>query len=162
MLSTYTIDIIAIFVGLIVILLMFYFWFNGNEEKYKTARTIKWTIIVFESYFSMPVLGHLTYALLYIMLMPVMVTLHVVAFIVSKLTDEPSMPHIIGVITAIIGFIPVIGWLLHITTLVTIFGGLDYNEKANGKMLIRDKNIEAMVKKQREKKLNKNEYKDNL
>lgn len=126
------IAILTVIIGGILMLITT--WYRVNNGKFITVRVLKWIIMVFEGLFSMPIFGHLMYILTFIVVAPLMLTLHATTFHLSKKINEPSYPHNIGMITVAVAFIPIAGWFSHMLTLNAIMYGADnYKETSNFK-----------------------------
>ncbi|EGK08254.1 hypothetical protein ACFQ49_13750 [Kroppenstedtia eburnea] len=85
-----------------------------------TARILKWISGILEAVLAIPVLGGLIvlgngYAPLGVMLI-----LHIITMAVSSQAGVKKHGSILGIITSCLGWIPVLGWILHAVTAIAL------------------------------------------
>jgi hypothetical protein len=92
-----------------------------TQPKKEKAIVILWIIcLVFEGVLSLPILGGvIVLSLLWIPLI-YMFLLHTAALIVGYRSKEKMYPSIIGLCAAVLGWIPILGWMLHVCTVVAL------------------------------------------
>jgi len=85
------------------------------------ARTLKWITGAFEAVLGIPILGGLivlgfSWTPLFVMLI-----LHIVTLVFTKVEkDGPAVGSILGIITSCVGWIPILGMIMHILTAVCL------------------------------------------
>lgn len=78
------------------------------------SRVLKWITGAFEIFLGIPVLGGaIIISTLYIPLL-VMLILHIVTLILSAQNNEPKYGSIVGIVTSLVAWIPVLGMIMHI------------------------------------------------
>jgi uncharacterized membrane protein len=89
------------------------------------AKFLRWAMFLYEGFLAIPILGgwfiiHNHYSPLWIALL-----LHVFASIIGFKSKQSIVGHASGVVTSILGFIPIVGWILHcVTTVILLVEGI--------------------------------------
>jgi len=85
------------------------------------SRILKWITGIFEALLGIPVLGG--WYILANLWTPlfVMLILHIVTLILTKRDRGSGIGSILGIITSVIGWIPIIGMIMHIITAIALF-----------------------------------------
>ncbi|MDQ0493812.1 hypothetical protein [Paenibacillus brasilensis] len=78
------------------------------------SKTLKWITGGLELFLAIPVLGGLivvnsAYTVLFFMLI-----FHIVTLVLSVTNREPFYGSILGIVTSVVGWIPIVGWLMHL------------------------------------------------
>ncbi|MGW9530780.1 hypothetical protein ACWHAM_24240 [Paenibacillus terrae] len=78
------------------------------------SRTLKWITGGIEIFLAIPVLGGLivlnsAYTVLFIMMI-----FHIVTLVLSVINKEAYYGSILGIVTSVVGWIPIVGWLMHL------------------------------------------------
>jgi hypothetical protein len=78
------------------------------------SKTLKWITGGLELFLAIPVLGGLlvvnsAYTILFFMLI-----FHIVTLVLSVTNRESYYGSILGIVTSVIGWIPIVGWLMHL------------------------------------------------
>lgn len=84
------------------------------------AKLFKWVSFAYESFLAIPIIGGLfIFANFWTPLLYAFI-LHLVTFILCKKYKLSGAGNIAGMITSILGTIPIIGWLLHCVTSIIL------------------------------------------
>ncbi|WP_276358407.1 hypothetical protein [Cohnella caldifontis] len=81
-----------------------------------SSRVLKWVTGAFEIFLGIPVLGGLIIIGTYYTPLFVMFVLHVITLILSAKNKEAKYGSVLGIVTSLIGWIPIVGMILHIIT----------------------------------------------
>lgn len=89
-----------------------------------TSRILKLISAILELILAIPVLGGLivlgfAWTPLFLMLV-----LHVVTLVFSANERTEKYPSIVGIVTSVLGWIPFLGWLMHVVTTVLLFAAV--------------------------------------
>jgi len=80
------------------------------------SRVLKWITGAFEVFLAIPVVGAAVVMGSAYTALGVMFILHVITLILSAKNKEPFYGSILGVITSVLAWIPLLGWILHLIT----------------------------------------------
>lgn len=84
-------------------------------------RTLKLVTAIAESVLAIPVLGGILVLASFWSLLGVMLILHIITLILSIKAGKSKYGSIIGIVANAIGWIPVVGWIMHIATAITLW-----------------------------------------
>ncbi|MFS0655375.1 hypothetical protein [Bacillus sp. 179-C3.3 HS] len=94
------------------------------------SRTMKWITGIFEACLAIPVIGGLFIISNGYTPLLVMLILHIITLVLSKRDQGPIIGSIVGIITSCLGWIPIVGFILHIiTAFILIITALIHDEK---------------------------------
>ena len=79
-----------------------------------SSKVLKWITGAFEIFLGIPVLGGLIIIGTYYTPLFVMFILHIVTLILSTKNREAKYGSILGIVTSLVGWIPIVGMILHI------------------------------------------------
>lgn len=85
-----------------------------------TSKTLKWVSGGLEALLGIPVLGGLIIISLAWTPLILMLILHIVTLVFTSQENGNKVPSILGIITSCIGWIPVVGMILHIITAILL------------------------------------------
>ncbi|WHY74589.1 hypothetical protein [Fictibacillus enclensis] len=80
------------------------------------TRILKWVAGGLEAFWGIPILGGMFIVSLYWTPLVIMLALHIVSLILTIKDGRKRTGHILGIIASGVGFIPVVGMILHIIT----------------------------------------------
>ncbi|MEK4291978.1 hypothetical protein [Paenibacillus sp. FSL R5-0914] len=96
------------------------------------AKLFKWGTCVYEAFLALPVLGGLFIIANGWVPLAVAFLLHAVAIVILQRERKPIVGNVLGTITSILAFIPLLGWIMHgITALVLLVEGISSSRQAN-------------------------------
>lgn len=96
------------------------------------AKLFKWGTCVYEAFLALPVLGGLFIIANGWVPLAVAFLLHAVAIVTLQRERKPIVGNVLGIITSILAFIPLLGWIMHgITALVLLVEGISSSRQAN-------------------------------
>ncbi|ADU32474.1 membrane protein [Evansella cellulosilytica] len=82
------------------------------------SRILKWVTGGLEAILAIPVLGaSIIIGLLWIPLF-VMLVLHIITLILTKKDGGKTTGSILGIVTSCVGWIPFVGWVMHVLTAI--------------------------------------------
>ncbi|GJM68398.1 hypothetical protein HMSSN036_06140 [Paenibacillus macerans] len=81
-----------------------------------SSRILKWITGAFEIFLGIPFLGGIIIINLFWTPLFVMFILHIITLVLSKKNNEPIYGSVLGIVTSVIGWIPVVGMIMHIIT----------------------------------------------
>lgn len=88
------------------------------ENKMKTSTVLKWVSGGLEAFLAIPFVGGtFVVGLLWTPLIA-MLALHIVTLVFSSRENENKHGSILGIITSAIGWIPIVGWIMHVITAI--------------------------------------------
>ena len=90
-------------------------------------RTIKLITATLETILSVPILGGMIVIMFLWTPLAVMLGLHIAGYITSKDEKKETKGHVVGIIGSSIGWIPFIGWGMHLATAIILWD--EYKEK---------------------------------
>jgi hypothetical protein len=75
---------------------------------------LKWVSGSLELFLAIPILGALVVMGSYYTVLGAMLVLHIVTLVLSKQNNEPIYGSVLGIITSLVAWIPLVGWILHL------------------------------------------------
>ncbi|SDB82255.1 hypothetical protein [Shouchella lonarensis] len=84
------------------------------------SRTLKTLCGSFEAILAIPILGGSIVIFSGYSALPFMLILHIVGLIFAAIHYRQKAGHICGIVTALLGWIPFLGWLLHVITAIVL------------------------------------------
>lgn len=94
----------------------------------KASRILKWVAGGLEALLGIPVLGGTLIVSMVWTPLAIMLVLHIVALILALKSGRKIAGHILGIIASAVGFIPVVGMVMHIVTAVFLLIEAGKNE----------------------------------
>lgn len=86
----------------------------------KNIKILKWIAGGIEAFLSIPILGaSIILSLLWIPL-AIMLALHITILVFCKKEDLPITGNILGIIASALGWVPFVGWIMHILTAIFV------------------------------------------
>ncbi|ATD55001.1 hypothetical protein [Clostridium chauvoei] len=86
----------------------------------KNLKILKWVTGGIEAFLAIPVIGgSFIVSLLWIPL-AVMLALHITILVFCKKENLPITGNILGIIASALGWVPIVGWILHILTAIFV------------------------------------------
>src|SRR5690625_4626811 len=79
-----------------------------------TSRILKWVTGAFEAFLGIPVIGGAFIVSLLWTPLLVMLILHIITLVLTKKDGGPAVGSILGIIASCLGWIPIVGMILHI------------------------------------------------
>lgn len=86
----------------------------------KVSRILKWILFVLEGFFGIPILGGAVILLTGWFPLTLLFVIHAISLVFSIIEKQHKTANIMGLITACIGWIPVLGMTLHIITAIIL------------------------------------------
>ncbi|MEK4220557.1 MULTISPECIES: hypothetical protein [Bacillus] len=83
-----------------------------------TSRVLKWVAGGLEAFWGMPIIGGMIIVSMFWIPLVIMLALHIVSLIIAYKADKKIVGHILGIITSAVGWIPIVGMVMHIITAV--------------------------------------------
>lgn len=84
------------------------------------AKFLKWLSFGYEAFLAIPIVGG-TFILAYGWIpLGVAFILHLITLILAVKENLGKAGSILGLITSVIGLIPVVGWIMHVATAITL------------------------------------------
>ncbi len=95
------------------------------------AKLFKWGTCVYEAFLALPVIGGLFIIANGWVPLAIAFLLHAVAIVILQRERKPIVGNVLGILTSILAFIPIVGWVMHgITALVLLFEGISSSRQA--------------------------------
>lgn len=95
------------------------------------AKLFKWGTFAYEAFLALPLIGGLFIVANGWVPLAIAFLLHAVAIVILQGERKPIVGNVLGIITSIIAFIPIIGWIMHgITAIVLLFEALSSSGQA--------------------------------
>ncbi|PPA72457.1 hypothetical protein [Jeotgalibacillus proteolyticus] len=86
----------------------------------KTSTTLKWITGGLEAFFAIPVLGGIVIVSFSWTPLWIMLGLHIVTLVFAAREFEGRSGSILGIVTSVLGFIPFLGFALHVATSIVL------------------------------------------
>jgi len=80
------------------------------------SRVMKWITGALEIILAIPIMGAAIVMGSFYIALGVMLVLHIVTLILSKNNNEPIYGSVLGIVTSLLAWIPLVGWILHLLT----------------------------------------------
>lgn len=87
------------------------------------SRIMKWITGALEGVLAIPLLGGIIVIGTYYLVLPIMLILHIITLVMTKKDNGALAGSILGIITSVIAWIPLLGWLMHLITAVFLLVG---------------------------------------
>lgn len=95
------------------------------------AKLFKWGTCLYEAFLALPLIGGLFIIANGWVPLAIAFLLHAVAIVVLQREHKPFMGNVLGIITSILAFIPIVGWIMHaITTFILLMEGVSASRQA--------------------------------
>lgn len=86
----------------------------------KTSKVLKWVSGGVEAFLAIPIIGgSIILSLLWTPLLAMLI-LHIITLVYCKQENESTAGSIVGIVTSLIGWIPIVGWIMHVVTAVLL------------------------------------------
>ncbi|GEK57657.1 hypothetical protein CHL76_01000 [Marinococcus halophilus] len=82
----------------------------------ETSRILKWVTGGIELFLGIPIIGGLIIFGTGYLPLQIMLVVHIIALIASIYDKQKKSGNILGIITSVVGYIPVVGMFMHILT----------------------------------------------
>jgi hypothetical protein len=86
----------------------------------KTSKTLKWVSGGIECFLAIPFLGGFVILSMLWIPLGVMFVLHLITLIFCSNENEGKAGSILGIITSVVGWFPILGWIMHLATAITL------------------------------------------
>jgi len=94
------------------------------------AKLLKWGTFAYEAFLALPIIGGLFVVANGWIPLGIAFILHAVAIVVLLRERGPIIGNGIGVVTSIIAFIPILGWIMHaVTAIVLLVEGISASRR---------------------------------
>jgi hypothetical protein len=84
------------------------------------SRTLKLITGIGEAILAIPVLGGIIVLSFSWMPLIIMLVLHIITLVVSANERTSKFPSILGIVTSAVGWIPVVGWFMHLISAIIL------------------------------------------
>jgi hypothetical protein len=88
------------------------------------SNVLKWTSFGLEALLAIPILGGTIILGLYWLPLAFMFILHLVTLILCLQSKTSNYGSVVGIIASVLGWIPVLGWALHVASAVALLVSL--------------------------------------
>ncbi|WP_410513158.1 hypothetical protein PaeBR_01390 [Paenibacillus sp. BR2-3] len=85
-----------------------------------SSRILKWLTGSFELILAIPLLGAAIVIGSWYSVLGLMFVLHLVTLILSSKNREPIYGSVLGIVTSLLAWIPIVGWVLHLITAILL------------------------------------------
>lgn len=82
------------------------------------SRILKWVSGGCEAFLAIPIVGGTFVVGLYWSPLFIMLILHIVTLVLTKRDGGPATGSILGIITSCVGWIPILGWIMHVLSAI--------------------------------------------
>jgi len=86
-----------------------------------TSRTLKWVTGSLELLLGIPVLGGLIVMGFWYVPLAIMLVLHIVTLIISANENHPRYGSVLGIVTSLVAWIPIVGMIMHILSAIFLY-----------------------------------------
>ncbi len=93
-----------------------------------TSRILKWVTGGLEAFWGIPIFGGVMVAGLYWTPLIFMLVFHIVALVITIQVNRKKTGHILGIITSCVGWIPIVGMVMHILSAIFLMLEAGKNE----------------------------------
>lgn len=94
------------------------------------SRVLKWVTGSMEIFLAIPILGAIVVMGTFYTILGVMFVLHIVTLIFTVKNKEPIHGSVLGIITSVIAWIPLVGWVMHLLTGIFLMVAASKTEKS--------------------------------
>ena len=84
------------------------------------SRILKWISGAVEIFLAIPILGGLIVIGTGYTILALTLALHIVTLILSSKNNEPFYGSVLGIVTSVLAWIPILGWILHLISGILI------------------------------------------
>lgn len=84
------------------------------------SQAMKWLTGVFELILAIPVIGGLIVVSSSYSVLGIMLALHIATLVFSVMHKEAKYGSIVGIVTSVLGWIPFVGWFLHLVSAILL------------------------------------------
>lgn len=84
------------------------------------TKSLKWTSFGLEAFLAIPILGGSVILGLYWMPLFIMLIVHIVTLIFSLQDKTSYYGSVVGIVASVLGWIPFVGWALHVAAAITL------------------------------------------
>jgi hypothetical protein len=88
------------------------------------SKVLRWVSFGFETILAIPILGGLIIAGLWWTPLFLMLILHIITLVICSRSGNKIYGSIIGIVASVLGFIPFIGWGLHLAAAISLLVSL--------------------------------------
>ncbi|MCD4838772.1 MULTISPECIES: hypothetical protein [Neobacillus] len=92
------------------------------------SRNLKWVTGGLEAFLGIPIIGGLFITLWQWVPLVIMLVLHIITLIYSNKEGKVKTGPILGIVTSVVGVIPIVGMILHIITAIFLLIEAGYNK----------------------------------
>jgi len=82
------------------------------------SRIMKWITGAFEAFLAIPIFGGAFIVSLFWTQLFLMIFLHIITLVLTKSDNGESVGSVLGIITSCIGWIPIVGMIMHILSAI--------------------------------------------
>lgn len=81
---------------------------------------MKWLTGVFELILAIPIVGGIIVVASSYSVLGIMLALHILTLVLSAMNKEAKYGSIMGIVTCVLGWIPFVGWFLHLVSAILL------------------------------------------
>lgn len=94
------------------------------------AKLFKWGTCLYEAFLALPLIGGLFIIVNGWVPLAIAFLLHAVAIVILQRERKPIAGNVLGIITSILAFIPIVGWIMHgVTALILLMEGVSASRR---------------------------------
>lgn len=86
----------------------------------KTSKLLQWISGGLEAFLAIPVVGGIFIVSLAWTPLAVMLVLHIITLVVCNQERERTTGSIVGIVTSVLGWIPFVGWAMHLVSAILL------------------------------------------
>ncbi|WP_438447734.1 hypothetical protein [Gorillibacterium sp. sgz5001074] len=86
----------------------------------KTSKILQWVSGGLEAFLAIPVIGGIFIVSLSWTPLAAMLVLHIITLVFCSQEYENKTGSILGIVTSVLGWIPFVGWIMHVVTAVIL------------------------------------------
>jgi hypothetical protein len=95
------------------------------------AKLFKWGTLLYEAFLALPLIGGFFILANGWVPLSIAFLLHAVAVVILQRERQPFIGNVLGIITSIIAFIPILGWIMHgVTAFVLLVEAVSSSRQA--------------------------------
>ena len=87
------------------------------------SKTLKLVTAILETIWGIPILGGILILASYWSILGIMLVLHIITLIFSVKENKGKVGSILGIVTSVVGWIPIVGMIMHIITAIFLWIG---------------------------------------
>lgn len=84
------------------------------------SQAMKWLTGVFELILAIPIVGGIIVVASSYSVLGIMLALHILTLVLSAMNKEAKYGSIMGIVTCVLGWIPFVGWFLHLVSAILL------------------------------------------